>query len=80
MAAPFIPNDACGASKPNMAEVMIDIANAFKRMPGLVLSFRNTPETIGRLKLSLDLRSRPALALRAMFENWTLEKIIRELR
>lgn len=62
------------------AELLIDIAEAILHpRDELLVSVDNPPETAEIAALALRLRERPGLALRALVEEWTRVRIVREL-
>jgi len=62
----------------NEAEKLLDVA-AFLNQNFLVEIDNAGPTTIPRAILAMKLRKRPDLAFAAMMENWSIERIVREI-
>ncbi len=64
----------------NDAEQLIGIADAVLHPSDALLVCEGEPECVGDVvALALRLRSKPDVALRAMVEEWTRFRIVREL-
>jgi hypothetical protein len=66
------------------AMYLINLANEVKHSAGIVVA-ESTGDQLqddainARLKIALDLRSRPRLAFRALMKRWGAQRIVREL-
>lgn len=59
------------------AETILDAANVVKHSPGLIHAPENANLTL--LATALRLRNKPSLALKAILESWSVERIVKEL-
>lgn len=61
------------------AECLGDLGNSVKHTPGILDGSNLTPADLALIKLAMELRKRPGLLFRAVYEEWDTTRVMEEL-